>query len=80
MREPSPQVRVQQSIEQSAPAPGARLLGWAMVAEWSTPGGEKALTRLASLDMPLWEFKGFMHEGLYGAWAGLDAGWEGNGE
>lgn len=77
---PSPQALIGESIGGSQPMPQARLVAWAVVAEWETPDQKKLLTRIASLNTPIWEFKGYMHEALYGLWESADLGrWVGNG-
>jgi hypothetical protein len=74
------QTQMHDHIGEHPPVPGAQLIGWAVVAEWEAPGGEKLLTRIASARTPIWDFKGFMHEGLYGLWASPDLStWAGNG-
>jgi hypothetical protein len=74
------QDQMHDSISGHPPVPDARLIGWAVVAEWDTPGGEKLLTRIASPRTPIWDFKGYLHEGLYGLWASPDlSAWAGNG-
>jgi hypothetical protein len=74
------QTQMHASIGENPPVPGARLAGWAMVAEWETVDGERLLTRIASPRTPIWDFKGYMHEGLYGVWATPDLSeWGGNG-
>ena len=76
----SPQALIDDSIGASQPLPDARLVAWAVVAEWETPDRHKHLTRLASPNTAVWEFKGYMHEALYGLWEGTDlARWSGNG-
>jgi hypothetical protein len=77
----NPQTQVQSTIDHNPPVPGARLVAWAMVAEWKSPDGEKLLTRIASAGTPIWGFRGYMHEGLYGVWASPDLSeWAGNGD
>ena len=49
-------------------------MAWAVVAEWETPDEHKHLTRLASPNTAIWEFKGYMHEALYGLWESADLG------
>ncbi len=76
----APQIHIRDGIEQNPPVPGLRLMGWALVAEWTMENGEKVLTRMASPDMPLWTFRGYMHEGLYGKWGNGGLGdWDENG-
>lgn len=74
------QTRIHSAISDRPPVPGAELVGWALVAEWTDPAGAKLLSRLGCRDSALWEFRGYMHEGLYGAWTAesLDA-WSDNG-
>jgi hypothetical protein len=75
------QTQMHSSIGHDPPVPGANLVAWAMVAEWKTADGEKLLTRIASPRTPIWAFRGYMHEGLYGIWASQNLGeWSGNGE
>ena len=74
------QTRIRQGIGEIPPVPNAHLVAWAVVAEWETQDGEKLLTRLASPKTPMWAFKGYMHEALYGVWATPDLeAWAGNG-
>jgi hypothetical protein len=76
----SAQGLIDESIKASQPLPDARLVAWAVVAEWETPDRHKHLTRLASPNTAIWEFKGYLHEGLYGLWESADlARWSGNG-
>jgi hypothetical protein len=76
----TPQALIDESIAASQPFADARLVAWAVVAEWETPDRHKHLTRLASANAAVWEFKGYMHEALYGMWEGTDLGrWSGNG-
>jgi hypothetical protein len=76
----SAQVLIEESIGASQPMPDARLVAWAVVAEWETPDQRKHLSRLAAPNMAIWEFKGYMHEALYGLWESPDlARWSGNG-
>ena len=76
---PSPQTSITTSISDSPPVPNVRLVAWGLVAEWETSNGEKLLTRMASLNTPLWDFKGYLHEALYGSWATDTDGWGGSG-
>jgi hypothetical protein len=75
------QTQMHTTIGTTPPVPDASLVAWAVVAEWELPDGEKLLTRIASPGTPIWGFKGYMHEGLYGIWASPDLRrWAGNGE
>jgi hypothetical protein len=74
------QTRIREGIGETPPVANARLVAWAVVAEWETQDGAKLLTRLASPTTPMWAFKGYMHEALYGVWATSDLeAWAGNG-
>jgi hypothetical protein len=71
---------MQSCIAESPPALGARLRAWTIVAEWETADGERILSRMSSPETPVWEYRGYLHEALYGVWAGTLDGWDGNGE
>lgn len=47
---------------------GALLTGWACVAEWMDPEGDRHLSRGWSASLPKWTAHGMMHEVLYGPW------------
>jgi hypothetical protein len=75
------QAQMHSTIGRVPPVPDAQLVAWAAVAEWDLPDGEKLLTRIASPGTPIWRFKGYLHEGLYGLWSSADVNdWGGNGE
>jgi hypothetical protein len=59
------------------PSPNAKLLGWAVIAEWETPQGGKLLSRMSSDDVSPWGFRGYLHEALHGDWAAGTEGWDG---
>ena len=75
----SPQTLIATTIGGSPPVPNVRLVAWGLVAQWETPTGEKLLTRMASVNTSLWEFKGYLHEALYGSWVTDTDGWGGSG-
>jgi len=75
------QTQMHSTIGNAPPVPEAELVAWAVVAEWEMPDGERILSRIASPDTPIWRFKGYLHEGLYGLWSSADMSeWGGNGE
>jgi hypothetical protein len=66
-------------LADNPPAANAKLMGWAVIAEWETPEGEKVLSRVSSDNMSRWGFRGYLHEALDGAWTASADGWDGNG-
>lgn len=59
-----------------APAEGAVLLGWVVVAEWALPTGRRMLSRIdgsaTGEPLPPWTQEGYLHNGLYGDWRDQD--------
>lgn len=50
----------------------AMLLKYVVVAEWIDPDGSRYMTRRAANTsgdgLPTWEYRGLLHEALYGQW------------
>lgn len=51
---------------------GALLTGWALVAEWMDPEGERWLSKAHSPSTSHWAANGMHHEVLYGDWPDPD--------
>jgi hypothetical protein len=66
-------------LTDNPPSADARLLGWAVIAEWETEDGGKLLSRMSSDNVSPWGFRGYLHEALHGAWTEGADGWHGNG-
>jgi hypothetical protein len=72
-----PRDAIHEAIQEHAPAgQDALLTGWALVAEWIDPEGERWLSKAHASSTTSWGAKGMYHEALNGDWPaeGDDAG------
>jgi hypothetical protein len=71
------QQQIQGALDRIPPRDGAVLIGFALVAEWEEPSGERLLTRLVGDGGNPWQAKGYFYDGLTTNWpAGDQAGME----
>jgi hypothetical protein len=56
------------ALESIPPQQDARLVGFAMMAEWEQPDGQRLLTRLIGDGGNPWQAKGYFHDGLTIRW------------
>lgn len=59
---------IQTAIQGESPQEGAVLTGWALVAEWMTPDGKRALSRMRPAYVTEWLADGMYHHALNTDW------------
>lgn len=51
---------------------GAVLTGWALVAEWMSPDGDRWLSKMNPPHVTQWQADGMRHQALHGDWPEAD--------
>jgi hypothetical protein len=62
------QQAVTAALDAIPPKGGTVLIGFALVAEWEEPSGERVLTRLVGDGGNPWQAKGYFYDGLTMSW------------
>ncbi len=68
------QMAIASALESIVPDPNLRLVGFAMIAEWQQPDGQRLLTRLIGDGGNPWQAKGYFYDGLSRSWPMAEEG------
>lgn len=66
------QLAISTALGTIIPAPDLRLVGYALIAEWQQPDGQRLLTRLIGDGGNPWQAKGYFYDGLSNKWPMID--------